>query len=107
RGASWIAGYFLPLLPWIIGVKLAVWLAMGLHRGTWRYTGLGDAVRLLAGSLIALGLVVAGYNGWQMYLLTRQGAGNSLTRLPETLFMLDALFGLILIGGMRMAARMV
>ena len=42
-----------------------------------------------------------------MLLLARHDAADSLPRLPETLFMLDALFGLILIGGTRMAARMV
>jgi FlaA1/EpsC-like NDP-sugar epimerase len=108
-GPGWFWVYFLRLLPLVMGIKVAVWLALGLHRGagTWRYTGLGDALRLLAGSLIALGLVIAAYNTWQMVQL-RSAGGRELAvpRLPESLFVLDWLFGVFLVGGARIAARL-
>jgi FlaA1/EpsC-like NDP-sugar epimerase len=100
--ASFLAD-LLPLLPVALGIKLAVGGTLGLHRGTWRHTGLGDALRLLAATVIATGLTIATFNLWQLLALPR----GTPTRYPETLFLLDGLFALMLVGGARMAARLV
>jgi len=112
-GRHWVGSYFLPLLPMVLAIKIIVWWVMGLHRGTWRYVGLGDLINLLAGSQIALGLVFAGYYLWQtiaIWMNARNGGGGvtpSIGGIPETVFLLDWLFGVILVGGARVFARLV
>ncbi|HVT79951.1 MAG TPA: nucleoside-diphosphate sugar epimerase/dehydratase [Phycisphaerae bacterium] len=103
---GWVAAYFLPLLPLLLAIKLAVWLPLGLHRGTaWRHTSLGDAIRLLAGGVLSLGLTIAAYNAWQLWA---HWAGRSMAAgLPETLFILDFLLSITLLGGIRIATRLV
>jgi len=103
---NWFYAYYLPLLPMVLAIKCVVWLAMGLHRGTWRYVGLGDAISLLAGSQIALGLVFAGYFLWQTITLRWGGTTASVAGIPETVFLLDWLFGVMLVGGARMFGRL-
>ena len=103
-GVYWMTEYFLPLLPLVIGVKLAVWLVMGLHRGSWRYVGLPDVLALLVGSQIALALTYAGFFGWQHLWRTGQPA---FVGLPETVFLLDWVFGVLLVGSARLLTRLV
>ena len=105
-GRSWVFAYFLPLLPMVLGIKIVVWWAMGIHRGTWRYIGLGDLISLLAGSQISLGLVFAGYYLWQSIALWHQGKTAPIAGVPETVFLLDWLFGVLLVGGARVFARL-
>jgi len=103
---NWVWAYFVPLLPMVVGIKIVVWWVMGLHRGTWRYVGLGDLISLLAGSQIALGLVFAGYYLWQMLGIWLFGQ-SGIAGLPETVFLLDWLFGVMLVGGARVFVRLV
>ena len=65
---SWVLRDFLPLLPMVLGIKLALWLMFGLHRGvgTWRYTSLGDATRVFCAGVLSLALIILTYNTWQM-----------------------------------------
>jgi len=108
-GRHWVAEWFWPLLPMVLGIKLCIWLAMGLHRGggrAWRYVGLGDMINLLAGSQVALGLVFAGFYFWQTVSVWKFGVAP-FEGLPETVFLLDWLFGVLLVGGVRMVARLV
>ena len=104
---NWVFAYFLPLLPMVLAIKIAVWWALGLHRGTWRYVGLGDLISLLAGSQISLGLVFAGYYLWQSLALWHSGKAAAIAGIPETVFLLDWLFGVMLVGGARVFARLV
>ncbi len=100
-GTPWLTALFLPLLPAVLVLKLATWLTLGLHRGAgaWRYTSLGDALRLLAATGSALALLLAGYHAWRLL-------ANTPPALPLSLFILDALFSLSLVGGARIAARL-
>ncbi|MGN6369311.1 MAG: polysaccharide biosynthesis protein [Phycisphaerae bacterium] len=106
-GRNWAIAYFLPLLPLVLGIKLAVWWTMGLHRGTWRYVGLGDLISLLAGSQISLGLVFAAYYLWQSLALWLHAKPAAIAGMPETVFLLDWLFGVMLVGGARVFARLI
>src|SRR4051794_21553095 len=67
-GDLWAVKYFLPLLPLVLGIKLAVWLMLGLHRGvaTWRHTSLKDSLRVLCAGVLSLAMIVMVYNAWQM-----------------------------------------
>jgi len=107
-GRPWLTAYFLPLLPLVLGLKLLVGMTLGLHRGAaaWRYTSLGDAVRLLIGATISLALAISAYNACQIVAVM-----FSLRFLPsgltETVFILDALLGVMLIGGAWTCARLI
>ncbi len=45
------------LLPWIVPLKLIVFLANGLYRGLWRYTGLKDFWLLGRACLMSTALI--------------------------------------------------
>jgi FlaA1/EpsC-like NDP-sugar epimerase len=103
---GWVTGRFLPLAPVVLAVKLLVWPALGLHAPlrTWRRVSLGDLVALLAASQIALGLIFAAYHGWIMLAVLR---GWWAPAVPESVFLLDWLFSIVLLGGARLFARLV
>lgn len=104
-GIAWITSHFLPLLPVVLTIKLIALLSLSLHRGSWRYVAMADVVRLLAGTQIALALIVAAFYAWQTLAVWRTGHA-AFIGLPETVFVLDWLFGVLLIGGARMVARL-
>jgi len=69
----------------------------------------GDALRLAAATVIALALIVAGYNGWQILRLSVGRGGGAAAGgggCRRRCFVLDALFSLALVGGARIAARL-
>ncbi len=109
-GRRWATAYFLPLLPVVLGVKWLTGMALSLHRGAaggqWRFTSLGDAVRLLAGVVISVALLIAFYNGCQilavMFSLHFLAGG-----LSESVFILDGILGLMFVGGAWISARLI
>jgi FlaA1/EpsC-like NDP-sugar epimerase len=98
---------FFVVLALVLGIKLAVWVALGLHRGAdaWRHTSLRDALRLGLASIISLVLIVAAYEGWRLVHHWMQTTPAQAS-LPVTLFILDALISIALVGGARIAARL-
>jgi FlaA1/EpsC-like NDP-sugar epimerase len=46
-------------LPWVIGVQLLVGIVFGFYRGWWRYVGISDVLRLVAGTTVSLGILLA------------------------------------------------
>lgn len=85
---------FLQTLPVLVFVRLGAFLLMGVYRGIWRYTGLGDLV--LFAKAVALGSVVS-----LLILLFRfhfQG-------FSRTVFMIDGVVMLLLLSGSRMTFR--
>jgi FlaA1/EpsC-like NDP-sugar epimerase len=106
----WPTQFFLSLLPALLVIKLAVWVPMGLHRGgpsQWRYVGLRDMLRLAAASLIALALLYSASCLWQALTLARTGKLPEVASLPGTVLLLDALFAVLLAGGVRILVRLV
>src|SRR6266536_3486742 len=85
---------FLRTLPVLVFVRLGAFLLMGVYRGIWRYTGIGDLV--LFAKAVALGSVVS-----LLILLFRfhfQGCSR-------TVFMIDGVVMLLLLSGSRMTFR--
>jgi len=92
NGVQW--RLFLQTLPVLVFVRLGAFLLMGVYRGIWRYTGIGDLV--LFAKAVALGSVVS-----LLILLFRfhfQG-------FSRTVFMIDGVVMLLLLSGSRMAFR--
>jgi FlaA1/EpsC-like NDP-sugar epimerase len=82
------------LLPFLLPVKAAVFLLMGVYRGMWRYTSVPDAIRLAKASVLATLTVMTALT------VTQQFYGYS-----RSVFLADCIFTLFFCGGFRMVIR--
>ncbi len=85
---------FFGILPLLIFVKIPVFYAVGLYRGMWRYTSMRDLVNIVKGTLLASTIIVTVI----LY-------GNRFTGVSRSVFILDALFTFLFIGGHRVMIR--
>jgi len=85
----------LTALPWLLGLRLALFAPLGLYRGQWRYVSVRDAQNIFTG--VTLSTLVFGLG---------------MTRLPvfagysRSVMLLDWLLCVALLGGMRFARRL-
>lgn len=86
---------FLKTLPAIVFVKLAVFLALGVYRGLWRYAGVSD------GMVIAKAVAASSTASLLLLVFAFRFAGFS-----RTVLLVDALLLLMLMAGSRFAFRM-
>ena len=89
-------GLFLKSLPLLILLKLAAFLAVGVYRGLWRYTSIGDVITFTKGIILGSSLSVLAI------LLTYRFEGFS-----RTVFLLDGILLLLAVIGSRMAFRVI
>ena len=83
-------------LPWVVAVKLAVFMMMRSHRGWWRYATFTDMVKLAeATSLSTVILVALGYLDRYDNLST-----------PRLVVVLDWAGTLLVLGGLRFSTRL-
>jgi len=86
---------FVRSLPVVIFMKMSVFLFMGIYRGLWRYTSMSDLI--LFGKAVALSTVASVL----VLLFAFRFAGFS-----RTVFVVDGVLMLLLLGGSRMAFRL-
>lgn len=86
---------FARTLPLIILIKMSVFLATGVYRGIWRYTGINDLAVIARAVFISTVVCVLAF------LFTVRFTGFS-----RTLFVLDGMFLMFLIAGSRLTFRM-
>jgi UDP-GlcNAc:undecaprenyl-phosphate GlcNAc-1-phosphate transferase len=86
---------FLRTLPVLVFIKMATFLVMGVYRGIWRYTSIDDLI------VFAKGVVVSSIGSVIVILFAFRFQGYS-----RTVFVLDALFMLMLLAGSRLAFRL-
>lgn len=86
---------FISILPWVITVKIVVFILMDVYRGIWRYTSLPDAWRLAKASFLATLVIVAG-----LTVLNRFHA------YPRLVFAADCIFTIFLCGSVRAGIRL-
>jgi FlaA1/EpsC-like NDP-sugar epimerase len=84
----------LQLLPWVVGVHAAVFLALRLYRGLWRYASLPDLQR------IAMAVGVSALAVPAVFALLRIGLP-----VPRTVYVLTPLLLTLAMGGSRLAYR--
>ena len=82
------------LLPWVIPLKFAIFYALGLYKGMWRYTSLKDFWLLVQACFLSTGMVV------MMILVVDRFEGYS-----RAVFMMDGFLTLFFTGGSRLAIR--
>ncbi len=86
---------FIKSLPILIGLKLSAFLAVGVYRGIWRYTGIRDLVTFLKGVVLGSVLSILA-----LLLLYR------FEFFSRAVFVVDGLLLLFALSGSRMAFRL-
>jgi FlaA1/EpsC-like NDP-sugar epimerase len=81
-------------IPLLIIVKIPIFYAVGLYRGMWRYTSLGDLINILCGTLLSSFIIVTVI----LY-------GNRFSGISRSVFILDTLFTFLFISGHRVMIR--
>lgn len=92
--ANW--NLFLRTLPLIILIKLGAFLTVGIYRGLWRYTSIGDFITFTKGVLFGSGLCVLA-----ILLIYR------FQYFSRAVFVVDGIILLLAIVGSRMAFRLI
>lgn len=87
---------FLKTLPLLILIKISSFLLVGLYRGLWRYTSVGDMITITKGVILGSGLSILAI------LLVYRFDGFS-----RTVFFLDGILLLLAVVGSRMAFRII
>ncbi|MBN2374198.1 polysaccharide biosynthesis protein [bacterium] len=82
------------LIP-IILLKLYVFHCFKLYRGMWRYTSLKEIERIIKASFVSSALIIL------FILITTRFQGY-----PRSVFLMDAMFTILLIGGFRASIRL-
>jgi len=82
------------LLPALLGIKLLVFWRLGLFRGWWRYVSMPDLTQIINGNLLA-SLIFIGYVVFV----------HRLEQIPRSVLLLDGVFCLMLMGGVRFTTR--
>jgi UDP-GlcNAc:undecaprenyl-phosphate GlcNAc-1-phosphate transferase len=86
---------FADTLPIVVAAQLAVFLALGLYRGLWRYTGMDDLFVIVRSVLGALAASIV-----SLHLLAES------KQLSFRLMTIDGLLLLVAVGGTRISFRL-
>lgn len=83
------------LLPMMIGTKVAIFFALGLYRGMWRYTSLRDIIRLGYAAILACAVVVT----WLVF-------HNRFNDYSRAVMLMDTMLTFLLTAGVRVGIRL-
>jgi len=83
------------VLPAILVARYVTFIPFGLYRGVWRFAGARDAVAVISAVLVSEGLAVV------FLRLTAERWRD----VPRAVFVVDALFCIVLVGGSRFGER--
>src|SRR5262249_37614887 len=78
----------------VVPIKMVVFLVGGLHKGWWRYAGLGDLVRIYVVNIAASGMSA---------IFLFDGFGS---QFPRSLYVIDFLICFLLTAGARFCVRL-
>jgi UDP-GlcNAc:undecaprenyl-phosphate GlcNAc-1-phosphate transferase len=87
---------FIKSLPLLVFIKLGSFMAVGVYRGIWRYTGLADLITFVKG--VVLGSVLSVLAILLVY---------RFQNFSRTVFVVDALLLLVAVVGSRLAFRVI
>ena len=83
------------MLPWLILIRGVTFIPFRLYHGLWRYTGIWDLGKIIAGVLTST-LLFSAVVRW----------GFELTGYPRSIFIIDTLLLIFFMGGMRLGRRL-
>jgi FlaA1/EpsC-like NDP-sugar epimerase len=84
----------LAMLPWVLMIRVAVFLPLRLFEGLWKYSGLWD----LRNIIIGVALSTAAF-----YVLAERVAPDPF--YPRSIYIIDSIVLILLLGGVRMSRR--
>ncbi|MBM3147185.1 MAG: polysaccharide biosynthesis protein, partial [Actinobacteria bacterium] len=99
------------VFPWVIAVQVLVFWLMGLYNKWWRYSGVRDLTHIVEASIVGevaavvVSLIVA--RTLQPPLYSRFGVDVAVESLPYGVIAFDLVLTLLLVGGVRLLARIV
>ncbi len=109
----WFSGFFLPMLPVVLVIKLAVFGQMGLFRGAWRYVSMRDLFQISRASwLSTVVLYLIYYVSVNVDSAARLIGFTGLEfdpfggDFPDSVFLLDVAGTIAVISGARMGVRL-
>lgn len=91
---DWAMGLFEQTLPLLMVVRLASFLTFRLYQGVWKHTGIWDLGNIIAASICGMAV---------FYLIVRWGIG--LMAYPQSIYILDTVLVIVLVGGARLGRR--
>lgn len=89
-----LLGRFVDMVPWLVVIRGLAFIPFRLYEGLWRYAGIYD-LRNIIGAVVVSTIV--------FYMVVYWGLGEDT--YPSSIFLIDAIVLIILLGGSRMARR--
>ncbi len=80
----------------VVGLKIAVFVAMRFYTRWWRFTGIQDLQQIVIACVVASLLVITVLTIWRPH---------GYESVPRGVFVLDFLFAVVFVGGMRFGVR--
>lgn len=93
-------GVFKSSLGVVVGTQLLVGAFFSFYRGWWRYVGIADVVRLVAGLTVAVMILLGGW-----YVGDVLGVSPLYTKTPRGVLLIDWAFSLLTLFGARVIIR--
>ena len=85
---------FLVSLPVVLAARYLAFIPAGLYRGVWRFAGARDAVAVVLAVVVSEAAAYGAVAGW-----------NGFDDFPQSAYVIDASFAILLIGTSRFAER--
>jgi UDP-GlcNAc:undecaprenyl-phosphate/decaprenyl-phosphate GlcNAc-1-phosphate transferase len=94
-GTDYQKHIFLVSLPAILAARYLCFIPAGLYSGVWRFAGAREAAAIVIAVIVSEGLA------YTIVWFTSRPFGD----FPQRIYVLDALFAMVLVGGSRFAER--
>jgi FlaA1/EpsC-like NDP-sugar epimerase len=85
---------YLEMLPWLVAIRILVFVPFRLFEGMWRYTSLGDLLNIVA---------AVSLSSWAYYAVLRWVFDAAV--YPPSVYLLDSLLLIAFMGGVRLVRR--
>ncbi len=91
---DWAMGLFVQTLPFLMVIRLLIFLPFRLYQGVWKHTGIWDLKNIIVSSILGMAA---------FYLTVRWGLG--LESYPQSIYILDTVLLIVFLGGVRLSRR--